>query len=100
MQDHTTEQSLGVDPARRPQFTESFGALPALKDTVFDAPLAMGSPVRGFRPVRAGRLFAENVPNPAMVTLSPHASAMPNRCRIPPPVPTIGMKETAPCMQR
>ena len=32
-------------------------------------------PVRGFRPVRAGPLFIENVPNPVRATESPLASA-------------------------
>ena len=35
----------------------------------------MLSPVRGFRPRRAGRFFAENVPNPGRETRSPLARA-------------------------
>ena len=42
-------------PARCRQFTASLRALPALKDTELDAPMAMRSPVGGFRPSRAGR---------------------------------------------
>ena len=36
--------------------------------------MAMLSPVRGFRPWRAARILVENVPNPAMLTVSPFAS--------------------------
>ena len=48
-----------------------------MKDTEFDAPMAMRSPVRGFRPSRAGRLFLVNVPKPMMATVSPRSSASP-----------------------
>ena len=50
---------------------------PAMKDTAVDGPMAMGSPVRGFRPVRAGLDFAANLPKPGTVTISPRASASP-----------------------
>ena len=37
--------------------------------------MATVSPVRGFRPVRAGRIFVENLPNPVTDTVSPFARA-------------------------
>ena len=60
-------------PAYR--FTASFSVLPALKDTPADGPMAMRSPVRGFRPSRAGRSFRANLPKPVTVTSSLRASA-------------------------
>ena len=48
-------------PARRRQFAASLWALPALKYAEFDAPMAIRSPVRGFRPSRAGR--SDRVPS-------------------------------------
>ena len=54
-------------PSLRRQFSASFSALPALKDTVVEGPMATGSPVRGFPPVRAGRLFVENLPENLIV---------------------------------
>ena len=37
--------------------------------------MAMLSPMRGSRPWRAAQVFVGNVPNPAMLTISPFASA-------------------------
>ena len=57
------------------QFTASLSALAALNDTPDDGPMAMHSPVRGFRPSRAGRSVRANLPKPPAVTSSPRARA-------------------------
>ena len=43
---------------------ERLSVWPALKRTVFDALIRMASPVRGLRPLRAGRLVTPNDPKP------------------------------------
>lgn len=50
-------------------------AFPALKEGAFDTAMVTLFPVRGFRPVRAGRLFMENLPNPVTDTVSPFPRA-------------------------
>ena len=57
------------------QLTVSRSPFPALNNGTFEAAIAMLSPVRGFRPCRAGRSFTEKVPNPATLTVSPLARA-------------------------
>ena len=57
------------------RLTESRSVLPALNDGAGVAEMATGSPVRGFRPCRAGRFLASNLPNPAMLTGSSLAVA-------------------------
>ena len=75
--------SLGSDPRlipvheALPSFTESLSALPGLNAGAVDAGIDRLSPVCGLRPVRAGRLFVVNVPNPAIRTCSPSARASP-----------------------
>lgn len=56
-------------------FTASLSAEPALKDGTFASGIWMVSLVRGFRPVRAARVFTSKVPKPTRATLSPSASA-------------------------
>src|SRR5690606_9790653 len=57
------------------QFTASFSALPALNAGLLDAGIAIGSLVRGFRPVRAARALTEKEPKPTRLTVSPRLSA-------------------------
>lgn len=47
---HPLPQPLGPAADLQPSFTGALSVLPALNDTEFDAPMAMRSPVRGFRP--------------------------------------------------
>ena len=55
--------------------TASRRALPALNAGAFEAAMVIGSPVCGLGPCRAVRARVENVPNPAMATVSPLARA-------------------------
>ena len=55
--------------------TASRRVLPALNEGAVEAAMVMVSPVRGLRPVRAGRERVEKAPKPAIVTVSPLASA-------------------------
>ena len=64
-----------VAPGRQRNLARS--TFSASNDGAFDAATAMLSPVRGFRPDRAGRLFVENVPNPVTDTVSSFARASP-----------------------
>ena len=51
--------------------------LPGLNAGAVDACISRLSPVPGFRPVWAGRLFVVNVPNPPILTPSPFARTSP-----------------------
>ena len=53
------------------QLRVDFNVEEALNFMAFDALICTGSPVRGLRPVRAGRLVTLNAPNPGQATLSP-----------------------------
>lgn len=55
--------------------TASRSAFAGLNEGAVEAAMAMLSPVRGLRPVRAGRDRVEKAPKPAIVTVSPPASA-------------------------
>ena len=57
------------------RLTASRSPLPARNDTDRDAGTATLAPVAGLRPLRAGRSFAANAPNPESRTASPRASA-------------------------
>src|ERR1700684_3514235 len=50
-------------------------SLPVLKNGTHFWSTATWAPVRGLRPVRAGRCFTENAPKPRSSTLSPRAIA-------------------------
>src|SRR5215472_3651791 len=53
----------------------SFTALPAWKRTALPAAISMLSPVRGFRPWRAGRAATLKMPSPETRTASPATRA-------------------------
>ena len=53
------------------QLRVDFNVEEALNFIAFDALICTGSPVRGLRPVRAGRLVTLNAPKPGQATLSP-----------------------------
>ena len=53
------------------QLRVDFNVEEALNFMAFDALICTGSPVRGLRPVRAGRLVTLNAPKPGHATLSP-----------------------------
>ena len=70
----------GGSPGRAGHFPTVIGSrrlFPALNAGVFEAATVMLSPVAGLRPCRAERARVENVPNPAMATVSSLASASP-----------------------
>ena len=48
-----------------PPFSLSRNSLPVLKNGTHFSSTSTDLPVRGFRPVRAGRFFTENAPKPA-----------------------------------
>ena len=58
------------------RLTASCHVLSALNEGALEAAMAMGSPVRGFRPRRAACVLVAKVPNPATVTVSPLARAL------------------------
>ena len=55
--------------------TASRSAFAGLNEAAVEAAMAMLSPVRGLRPVRAGRDRVEKAPKPVIVTVSSRASA-------------------------
>src|SRR5580692_8422628 len=72
---HTTRRSR---PAAQPGFarlSRSRISLPVLKNGTHFWSTATWAPVRGLRPVRAGRCFTENAPKPRSSTRSPRAIA-------------------------
>ena len=50
-------------------------SFPVLKNGTYFSETITCSPVRGLRPVRAGRFFTENAPKPRSSTRSPRDSA-------------------------
>ena len=57
--------------------TASRSAFAALKEGHLDTRMMIGSPVFGPLPQRTDRVLVEKVPKPAIVTVSPPASASP-----------------------
>ena len=63
------------EPQDFPVFSRSRISLPVLKNGTFFCSTETLAPVRGLRPVRAGRFLTEKAPKPRSSTRSPRASA-------------------------
>ena len=68
-------RSVATTPAALVLFSRSRISLPVLKNGTDFSSTETCAPVRGLRPVRAGRFFTEKAPKPRSSTRSPRASA-------------------------